>query len=377
MAKHPDVAVVGGGIIGLTTAYFLARAGLAVAVLDRADLGREASWAGAGIIPPGDPAHAATPADRLRALGSTGFPAFSAELRDRTGMDNGYLRCGAVEFLHPADEYVLPLWKAEGIAFERLSPDGLKALEPAIGSVAGAAYLLPDCAQVRNPWHLRALIAGCAAAGVRLHPNTAVAALRLAGGTVESLALENGERVVAGRYLVAAGAWSEGFLAPFGHRPHVHPVRGQIALFRPARPFITRVLMLGKEYLVPRADGRVLVGSTEEPEAGFEKVNTPAAVAHLTALAVRAVPALAAAPVEKCWAGLRPGSPDGLPFLGAVPGFDNVFVATGHFRAGVQLSLGTAQVMSELLRGERQKVPLEAFRLDRTPAVEARPAFRS
>src|SRR5438874_9227375 len=101
MAQHPDVVVVGGGIVGLTSAYFLAKAGLTVEVLDRSDLGREASWAGAGIIPPGNPERAATPIDRLRAIGSMSFPGLSEELRDLTGIDNGYRRSGGVEFLDP------------------------------------------------------------------------------------------------------------------------------------------------------------------------------------------------------------------------------------------------------------------------------------
>ncbi|MDB5313331.1 MAG: hcnC [Gemmataceae bacterium] len=377
MSKHPDVVVIGGGIIGLTSAYFLAEAGFAVEVLDRTDLGREASWAGAGIIPPGNPDRAAAPADKLRAIGSARFPALSADLRARTGIDNGYLRCGAVEFLRPADEYVLPLWRAEGVAVERLTLGGLKRIEPAVGEVSGEPYLLPDCAQVRNPWHVRALIAACEGAGVRLRPHEPVWHLGTAGHRVAEVSVERGRPVSAGAVLIAAGAWSEHFLAELGHRPNVHPVRGQIALFKPSRPVLSRVLMFGKEYLVPRGDGRVLVGSTEEPEAGFEKMNTPAAVAKLTALATRTVPPLADAPVEKCWAGLRPGSPDGLPFIGRVPGYDNVFVAAGHFRAGIQLSIGTAQLIAELLRGIPPSVPLDAFRLDREPGVGVQPAFRS
>jgi glycine oxidase len=377
MSKHPDVAIGGGGIIGLTCAHFLAKVGLSVEVLDRSDLGREASWAGAGIIPPGNPDRAATAIDQLRAIGSAGFPAFSEELRDRTGIDNGYRRCGGVEFLRPGDEYALPLWRAEGIAFEKLTRERLKALEPAVGDVPGEPYLLPDCAQVRNPWHLRALIAACEGVGVRLRPHEPIGNLVTDGRRVAAVHLEGRRQVSADRFLIAAGAWSEPFLGQLGHRPRVHPVRGQIVLFHPRRPLLQRVLMLGKEYLVPRDDGRVLVGSTEEPEAGFEKANTDEAVAKLTAFAVRMVPALADAPVEKCWAGLRPGSPDGLPLIGPVPGWDNVFVAAGHFRAGVQLSIGTARVIAELFQGKPTSAPLDAFRLDRTPEPGAKPAFRS
>lgn len=370
---HPDVAIVGGGIIGLTTAYRLARAGAAVAVYDRGDFGQEASWAGAGIVPPGNPARAATPADALRAIGAVEFPHFSAELRALTGTDTGYRACGGIEFLAPEDADVPALWAAEGIAFERLTPAAARALEP-LGAVGGEPYLLPGVAQVRNPWHLRAVLAACARAGAALHARAPVEGWEPAGGRAAALRLANGDRVAAGRFLVAAGAWSERFLAPLGCRPRVFPVRGQIAALRGPGP--ARVLLFGKRYMVPRGDGLTLIGSTEEPEAGFEKRTTEAGIADLLAFARRAVPVLERATLEASWAGLRPGSPDGLPFLGAVPGWQNVFVAAGHFRAGVQLSIGTARVMCELLTGRAPSVPLEGFALDRAPAT-GKSAFRS
>jgi glycine oxidase len=375
MGKHADVAVVGGGIIGLSCAYFLAGEGLSVEVFDRGDLGKEASWAGAGILPPGNPDRAATPADRLRGIGSARFAAFSAELRELTGIDNGYRLCGGIEFLTPEDAAVPELWRMEGIAFELLALAQAKRLEPTLGEVAGDPVLLPSCAQVRNPWHLRALVAACERVGVRLRPNTGVEAWEHDRERVAALRLASGERVTAGRFLLAAGAWSESLLHALGHRPHVHPVRGQIALLKGDGP--SRVLMFGKRYLVPRGDGLVLVGSTEEPEAGFEKRTTSEGIGGLVAFAREVVPALRDAALEASWAGLRPGSPDGLPFIGPVSGWDNVFVAAGHFRAGVQLSIGTAQAVAELFTGKPPCVELEAFRLDRTPDVRAKQAFRS
>jgi glycine oxidase len=367
MVQHPDVAVVGGGIIGLTAAYELAKSGLTVEVLDRGPLGAEASWAGAGIIPPGNPARAATPIDRLRALGSAGMPALAAELRERTGIDTGYRRGGDV----------VEMWESEGFPFERLTYRDLEHLEPAAAGLPGEPYLLPTCAQVRNPWHVRALIAACERVGVRLRPDTPVVGWAVAGRRVAGLRLVDGEIVSAGTCLLAAGAWSERLLEPLGHRPGVHPVRGQIVLFRQPTPALRRVLMTGKRYFVPRDDGRVLVGSTEEPEAGFEKRSTPGGVADLLAFATGLIPGWSTAEVEKTWAGLRPGSPDGLPYIGPVPGWEGVVVATGHFRAGVQLSVGTARVLTDLLTGRPTAVPLDAFRLDRAPDRTTRPAFRS
>ncbi|WP_439621826.1 NAD(P)/FAD-dependent oxidoreductase [Gemmata sp.] len=381
MAKHHDVAVIGGGIIGLTCAYSLTAAGLSVEVFDQGDLGREASWAGAGILPPGNPQRAATPIDRLRAIGSSRFPDFSVELHDLTDIDNGYIRCGGIEFLdHEEAAEVLPLWDAEGIAFEKLTPAALRAIEPGLVAPPGEPYLLPDCAQVRNPRHLAALIAGCERVGVTLRPNARVD--RIAADpkhpSVAAGVVDGTETRSASAVLIAAGAWSETFLTQRSERaPGVHPVRGQIVLLKTPERVVTRVLMIGKRYLVPRADGHVLIGSTEEPEARFEKANTAAAIAELVALATRTVPALASAEQVKCWSGLRPGSPDGLPFIGPVPGWDNVHVATGHFRAGVQLSLGTARLVTEMLTGRPSCVPSTAFAVDRTPHSGGKPAFRS
>lgn len=374
MAKHPDVAIIGGGIIGLTSAYFLAKEGLSVAVYDRSDLGREASWAGAGIVPPGNPERAATPADKLRGIGSRRFPELSAELRELTSIDNGYRICGGIDFLEPEDRDVPDVWRAEDIAFERLSLSDAQQLEP-LGEIEGEPYLLPGCAQVRNPRHLRALIAACERVGVELHPNTRVEAWTFDASRITSAQLATGARVTAGRFLLAAGAWSESLLRPLGHSPHVRPVLGQIALLK--GPSCSRVLMLGKRYLVPRADGLTLIGSTEEPEAGFEKRTTAVGIEGLVAFARRTVLALAGATLETSWAGLRPGSPDGLPFIGTVPGWDNAFVACGHFRAGVQLSIGTAQAVTELLTSKPTCVDLAAFALDRTPDTAAKSAFRS
>jgi glycine oxidase len=127
---------------------------------------------------------------------------------------------------------------------------------------------------------------------------------------------------------------------------------------------LRRVLMYGARYIVPRPDGRVLIGSTEE-NAGFLKQTTAAAIGDLLRFGIALVPTLANAPVERTWAGLRPGSPDGLPYLGRVPGHNNLYVAAGHFRAGIQLSPASGKVMKELLLGQPLSLPLEPFQLDR------------
>jgi glycine oxidase len=374
MTEPADVLIIGGGVIGLTTAYFLAREGVAVTLLDQGDFGRQASWAGAGIIPPGNPARARTPFERLRAHSAALYPSLSRQLQAETGIDNGYLVCGGLEL--PDDEEVAEdEWRGEGIVFHELDRAGIERLEPGLAPGLTRGYHLPDMAQVRNPRHLKALLAAGAARGLRLRPRCAAHSLVLQGGRVEAVDTDEG-RLRAGRYLVAAGAWTDALLAQAGWRPGIRPVRGQIALLNTGTPGVRPLLLQGKRYLVPRADGRVLVGSTEE-DAGFDARPTAGPIAGLLAFAAALVPALASAPLERCWAGLRPGSPDGLPYLGAVPGQPNLFVAAGHFRAGIQLSPASGLVLKELLLGQTPTVPPEAFRLDRPPAPPAQTAFRS
>jgi len=141
-------------------------------------------------------------------------------------------------------------------------------------------------------------------------------------------------------------------------------MRGQIALLNPGRPVLRRIINCGPRYLVPRVDGRVLVGSTME-HVGFDTRTTAEGIGGLLEMAGALAPGLASAPVERCWAGLRPGTPDGLPYLGRIPGYDNAFIAAGHYRSGLQLAPATAVVMRQLLRGESTSVPLDAFRMDR------------
>jgi glycine oxidase len=375
MTEHADVLIVGGGVIGLTTSYFLSQEGVRVALIDKGDFGREASWAGAGIIPPGDSRRAVTPIDHLRSLSSEMYPDLSQRLREQTGIDNGYHVCGGLELVEPGDDLPVEEWQAVGIAFCELTGDALRALEPGLSPMLTRAYHLPEMAQVRNPRHVKALLAACRLQGVRLYPHRASTGFVRTGHRIDAVQTELGP-IPAGRFLVTTGAWTDGLLQNVGCRLGVRPVRGQIALLQTNDVGPHPVLLKGKRYLVPRGDGLVLVGATED-EADFDARPTASAIAGLLAFAAELVPSLAGAALERCWAGLRPGSPDGLPFLGPVPDCPNLYVAAGHFRAGIQLSPATGRAMTDLLIGREPVVPLEAFRLDRPPAPLVRTAFRS
>ncbi len=368
-----DCIIVGGGVIGLTLAWELAGQGATVEVFERSGFGSEASWAGAGILPPGCLEGAATAEARLRSLSYRLWPEISAALRESTGVDNGFRRCGGLELaLDDADERRLAeeaaCWRREGVTVESLSAAQLRELEPAVSTNVRAGYHLPETAQVRNPRHLKGLVAACAQKGVALHAGTPVTDF-----------LEQGDRVIGvqstcGRHrsdavVVAGGAWSAMLLQRVGLALPIRPIRGQIVLLNQLPLPFRRVLHHGPRYLVPRPDGRMLVGSTEE-DAGFDKRTTVSGIGGLMEFARKLVPSLETAAVERTWAGLRPGTPDRIPYLGPVPGKQNLYVAAGHFRGGLQMSPGTARLLRQCLLGQPPDIPLEPFRCERTPSDE-------
>ena len=343
MGGIADILIVGGGVIGLTTAWHLAGDGVRVTVVDQGEVGRQASWAGAGILPDADPDRARTPLELLKAHSIRMWPELSAQLQQETGLDNGYCVCGGIEV--PEDGGTVPTeeWHGEGTPAEPV-PEGV---------------FYPRLAQVRNPRHMQALAAACRGRGVALEEGWPVRRLVTEGDQIVGVEGERGY-CGAGQVLIANGAWA----GQLGVELPVRPVRGQIVLFDAGRPTPQTVWMLGKRYVVLRGDGMVLAGSTEE-EAGFDATPTEEAVAGLVAFARRLLPWLADAPVTRSWAGLRPASPDGLPYLGAVHGVRGLHVAAGHFRAGLGLSPATGVVMAQHLTGRETLLPLEAFRMDR------------
>ena len=375
MGFPPDVLIIGGGVIGLSCAYFLAEAGLKVELVERQALGREASWAGAGIIPPGNPQWARSPLDELRAFSVSQFPSFARMLEETTGLPTGFRICGGIEFLDAESEYSVELWDEELIEYEKLDETQLSVLEHNLRS-PHQGYVLPGMGQVRNPWYLRALIAGCERLGVRLRPHCPVSLWKRRNGRIERVSLENGEVIAAGNFVLAAGAWAEPWLNRLDVQKNVYPVRGQMLLYRTPKSLLNRVVICGKRYLVPRADGRLLVGSTEE-HVGFAQETTPEGIAELKAFAESLVPALKHAQLESSWAGLRPGSADGFPTIGRLPYHSNVFVAVGHFRVGIQLSLGTARLIRDLVIGNTPFLDLAPFAPNRVPNLPPRTAFRS
>jgi glycine oxidase len=363
-----DCCIIGGGVIGLSLARELAGRGAAVEVVCRDPVERTASWAAAGIFPPVADGPAATALERFTAFSDRLHWQWADELRAETGIDNGLRRCGGLHVAGTtAGRERLAAARARWLAarVRCIDCDGaaVAVAEPALaGAVArgtvSAGVILPDEAQIRPSRHLDALLASCRARGVRITTAT-VRGLELDGRRVGGVRTDGGT-VRAERYCLAAGSWSEGLAAALGLALSTRPIRGQIVLVRLPRPLLSRIVSFGLDYLVPRPDGRLLVGATIE-DVGFDDRTTAAGEAGLIDVARRLLGDVDGAVVERSWSGLRPGNRDGRPTLGPVPGWDNVWVTTGHFRAGMHLSTGSAVAVADMLDGAVPAQLLDAF----------------
>lgn len=379
-----DCCIIGGGIIGLSIARELAGRGLTVRVLARDATRETASWAAAGIFPPAPEHVAASANERLTAYSDRLHRTWSEELRAETGIDNELHTCGGLHLT--GDERgtgrlreAQAAWRAKGVRCDWLTAGDVAAREPVLRAAVATGrvscgLLLPEEARIRPPRHLEALEESCRLRGVEITQAADVRLIDVANGRIEGIEFvrreddSTAESLHADRYCLAAGAWSGHMAASLGLQIETRPIRGQIALLRLPSQLLTRVVNVDLQYLVPRADGRLLVGSTIE-DAGFDPMTTPQVIGRLLGFAHAMLGPLPDALVERSWAGLRPGSADGLPFIGATPRCSNAFVAAGHFRAGLHQSVGTAVMLADIMTGREPALDPAAFAPERKPVA--------
>lgn len=358
------VVVIGGGINGLLTTRELTASGVEVVLLEQGECGREASWAGGGIVSPLYPWRYPPAVTALAAWAQQAYPALADELLAETGIDAELERCGLL-FLDAPDARDACAWAAQQqVPVDVLGQAELHARWPGLAGDVGAGLFMPTLANVRNPRLLKALLASLRArpqASLREHAE--VTAIRPHQGGTASVLLASGEVVSGDAVVVCGGAWSARLLETVGMTLPVRPVRGQMQLYRLAPGALRSMIMRGGHYLVPRRDGHVLCGSTLE-EVGFDKSTTDQAHDILRAAALRLWPALAEAPLVRQWAGLRPGSPNGIPFIGPVPGQEGVWVNAGQFRNGLVLAPASARLLADQLLGRAPAMAPEPYSLD-------------
>jgi glycine oxidase len=355
---HPDLLVIGGGIVGLSIAWRAAQRGMDVVLLERDRLGAGASRVAAGMVAPVAEVEfgpAGRRALELALRSSAMWPAFAAELTRHSGMPVQLHRTGTLLLARDEDEACelerqLEFREGLGLAVRRLRASAARELEPALAPTLRLALEVPDDHSLDPRQALAALEALCLAVGVRVHEHCAVASLRHDGERLRDVELADGDHIAAGAVVVAAGAFSEDIVGlPERARVPVRPVKGQIMRLRdPDGPgLLSRVVRYEGGYLVPRGDGRYVLGATVE-ERGFALGATAGGVYELLRDAWELVPGVAELEIEELSVGLRPGSPDNLPSIGA-GALRGLFWATGHHRNGIMLAPLTAELLLDAL----------------------------
>ncbi|MBI3514636.1 MAG: glycine oxidase ThiO [Proteobacteria bacterium] len=362
--------MIGAGAIGLAIGWRLAEAGCAVELFERGAAGRGASWAAAGMLAAGvETEPGEQPLLALTRPSQALWPVFAQELAAASGLDVGYRDEGTLVVALTRDDAeqlrnLAQFQRGCGIELTWLDGAGAREREPYLTPRVVGAVFSPRDHQVDNRRLVTALIAAATAAGARLYEHTN-ASVDLAGGRAVGVRCGD-RRVPADIVVLAAGAWSRSVDGlPADLALPVRPIKGQMLALRmdPTAPLIRHVVWAPKAYLVPRRDGRLLIGATVE-ERGFDGANTAGAIYGLLDGAWRAVPALEELAIDEMWAGFRPGSRDDAPILGP-SGIDGLVLATGHHRNGILLTPITADgIRDYVLTGALPEV-LQPFGLAR------------
>lgn len=361
------VIIVGGGLMGLSIAHELRRdRALEVVVLEKSVPGAEASSAAAGMLAPQFECDKPGPMLDLALLSRMAWPRFARELEEASQVPVHYLPSGALQVAFTDDEHAALQAKVDwhhavNLRSELLTGAALRELEPALNEAAVAAAHYPDDHQVQPRALIRALAVATQRAGVEFRSGT-VRGLLERNDKVFGVDLD-GERLEGDLVILAAGAWSGLVSGAQVDAARIKPVRGQMLELQLRAPRFTRILKSAGGYLVPRADGAVVAGSTMEM-VGFDKNVTVDGLARVLRATTQLVPSLGAAPVTSQWAGLRPWTDDQLPFLGDGPR-PGLLLATGHFRNGILLAPITARLIGQLVRGEKTTLDLRPFRYTR------------
>ena len=340
-----ECIVIGGGVIGMMTARALHLSGMKVLLLERGPLGGESSWAGGGIISPLYPWRYQESVNRLAQHSKTLYPDLVAQLNDESKLDCELIQSGllfvgdsekeqALTWAEQWSENVLPIEDRKSII----------SIEPVLNDGVDRALWMPDVMQVRNPKIIKALKASFDRLGIAYREHVPVQDIVVQTGRVTGVRIAD-EVIGADRVVVAGGAWSAGLIDAVQH-VDVEPVKGQMIMFKGEPGLIKRIVLSEGHYIIPRRDGRVLAGSTLE-KSGFDKTTSEAALQALRETASELAPVLGSLPVERQWAGLRPGTENGVPYVCPIDDVEGLYLHAGHYRNGIVLGPASVQLMVE------------------------------
>lgn len=355
------VIIVGGGVMGMMQARELAQQGLEVVLVDKGLCGTEASWAGGGIVSPLYPWRYSDPITALSEWSQSYYPNLIQSLEAESDIDPELTRHGMLMLDVAGQEDALrwsgarqPNW------IESIDAEHVYQLEPGLRKGCDGALWMPNISSVRNPKLLQALrVVLDREPLITVIEENGLDSLIKEKDKVQGILTTRGDRVMGDAVLLCTGAWTQGLLEK-QFATGIEPVKGQMVLFDAKPGVVNRVVLGGGRYVIPRRDGRVLAGSTLEYQ-GFDKTTTRGAHDELSDMAIDMFPELAKYSLSHHWAGLRPGSPDGLPYIGKLPDNENLYVNAGHFRNGLVLAPASVRLMTSILTDVVEPVDAKAY----------------
>ena len=354
----PDCIVVGGGVIGLLTARQLFLEGVDVLLLEKGPLGGESSWAGGGIISPLYPWRYDDAVNVLAERSKKIYPDLTKTLFEETGSDCEFINSGLFTVINDGEQEVIDWAKTWSVSADFINDAAsIREIEKSVGEVVASGIWMPDIMQIRNPKLVQALKASFDYLSIPYQEQTEVEEVIVDNNKV--LGVRTKQRTyLADKVIIASGAWSAQFSVT-RTSVDVLPVKGQMIMYKGPPGLLKRIVLSEGHYVIPRKDGRILAGSTLE-KIGFDKSTSPSALDELHRAAVELIPLLNGLEVERQWAGLRPGTEKGIPYICQHDDIAGLYVHAGHFRNGIVLGAASAELMADII-------------LQRTPRCDVRP----
>ncbi len=361
MTTTPDITIIGGGAIGLLTAREFVNAGATVTILEKNQLGQESSWAGGGILLPLYPWRQPDAITQLVIQSLKIYPTLSTQLINETQIDPEWTPCGLLVTKNPDLTAAISWCNAHGVLYRPAGEDFFNMLI----TTPDQPLWLPEIAQARNPRLVKSLKQDLINKGVTLIEHCELSSVCIDKNNIKTIETTTG-RFAINQLIVAAGAWTgQLFQQFFDCAPKIAPVKGQMLLFE-AQPETLHFMVLDDDqYLIPRRDGKILAGSTVEQDE-FNKTPTQEARDRLSEFATNLLPSLKNFPIIKHWAGLRPGTEQGIPYIDKHPEIDNLYINAGHFRNGLAMGPASAQLLVDLVLKRPSIVALEPYKLNCT-----------